>query len=75
MLFRSFDRNPAERVLRFLDGATSPAEDLAVMRSSPLLPMTGAVLGDAVGRLHARLRRDPAPVSGTGSRTGGQAGR
>jgi lycopene beta-cyclase len=54
---RLFDRNPAERVLRFLDGVTSPAEDLAVMRSSPLLPMTGAVLGDAVGRLRARVRR------------------
>ncbi|MFF5175751.1 lycopene cyclase family protein [Micromonospora sp. NPDC000089] len=52
---RLFDRNPASRVLRFLDGATSPAEDLAVMRSSPLLPMTSAVVGDAVGRLRARL--------------------
>ncbi|SCE91768.1 lycopene beta-cyclase [Micromonospora marina] len=54
---RLFDRNPPERVLRFLDGVTSPVEDLAVMRSSPLLPMTGAVLGDAAGRLRARLRR------------------
>ncbi len=58
---RLFDRNPPERVLRFLDGATSPAEELAVMRSSPLLPMTGAVLGDAVDRVRARLSRDPAP--------------
>ncbi|MFG2057491.1 lycopene cyclase family protein [Micromonospora sp. NPDC048930] len=56
---RLFDRNPAERVLRFLDGATTPAEELAVMRSSPLLPMTGAVLGDAAGRVRGRLRRDP----------------
>ncbi|MGC4808854.1 lycopene cyclase family protein [Micromonospora sp. DT233] len=54
---RLFDRNPASRVLRFLDGDTSPAEDLAVMRSSPLLPMTSAVLGDAAGRLRARLPR------------------
>ncbi|EEP69849.1 lycopene beta and epsilon cyclase [Micromonospora sp. ATCC 39149] len=54
---RLFDRNPASRVLRFLDGDTSPAEDLAVMRSSPLLPMTCAVLGDAAGRLRGRLRR------------------
>ncbi|MEV0155221.1 lycopene cyclase family protein [Micromonospora sp. NPDC050686] len=54
---RLFDRNPAERVLRFLDGETSPVEDLAVMRSSPLLPMTSAVLGDAVGRLRGRLGR------------------
>ena len=53
---RLFDRNPPERVLRFLDGATSPGEDLAVMRSSPLLPMTGAVLGDAVDRLRPRRR-------------------
>ncbi|WP_319460733.1 lycopene cyclase family protein [Micromonospora sp. RTP1Z1] len=74
---RLFDRNPAERVLRFLDGTTSPAEDLAVMRSSPLLPMTGAVLGDAAGRLLARIRRDPAPapVPAAGSPTGGRAGR
>ncbi|MGY0007734.1 lycopene cyclase family protein [Micromonospora sp. I033] len=73
---RLFDRNPPERVLRFLDGATSPAEDLAVMRSSPLLPMTGAVLGDAADRLRARLRRDPAPapVPEAGSRAAGQAG-
>ncbi|MCX4472268.1 lycopene cyclase family protein [Micromonospora sp. NBC_01655] len=54
---RLFDRNPAQRVLRFLDGDTSPAEDLAVMRSSPLLPMTCAVVSDAVGRLGGRLRR------------------
>ncbi|MEU7979695.1 lycopene cyclase family protein [Micromonospora sp. NPDC049081] len=54
---RLFDRNPASRVLRFLDGATTPAEDLAVMRSSPLLPMTSAVFGDAAGRLRARLTR------------------
>ncbi|MFE9689424.1 lycopene cyclase family protein [Micromonospora sp. NPDC005806] len=73
---RLFERNPAERVLRFLDGVTSPAEELAVMRSSPLLPMTGAVLGDAVDRLRTRLRRDPAvtPVVEAGSRTAGQTG-
>jgi lycopene beta-cyclase len=40
---RLFDRNPAQRVLRFLDGTTSPGEDLAVMRSTPLLPMLRAV--------------------------------
>ncbi|MFG3689269.1 lycopene cyclase family protein [Micromonospora sp. NPDC047740] len=73
---RLFDRNPPERVLRFLDGGTSPAEELAVMRSSPLLPMTGAVVGDAVDRLRARLRRDPTPtpVPEAGSRAAGQAG-
>ncbi|MFU8854845.1 lycopene cyclase family protein [Micromonospora sp. SL1-18] len=52
---RLFDRNPPERVLRFLDGTTTPAEELAVMRSSPLLPMTGAVFGDVTDRLRRRL--------------------
>ncbi|SCL32593.1 lycopene beta-cyclase [Micromonospora rhizosphaerae] len=68
---RLFARNPADRVLRFLDGATSPAEDLAVMRSSPLLPMMGAVIGDTVDRLRGRLRRDAAlvPLRRSGSRT------
>ncbi|MEU8265170.1 lycopene cyclase family protein [Micromonospora sp. NPDC048999] len=58
---RLFERNPPERVLRFLDGVTTPAEELAVMRSSPLVPMTGAVLGDAADRLRGRLRRDRVP--------------
>ncbi|MBM0260392.1 lycopene cyclase family protein [Micromonospora sp. 4G55] len=72
---RLFDRNPAQRVLRFLDGATTPAEDLAVMRSSPLLPMTSAVVGDAVGRLRARLRPGPAPAPvGVAPDRAGQAG-
>lgn len=46
-----FDRNPAERVLRFLDGATTVREDVALMASSPLLPMVRAAAGDAVGRV------------------------
>jgi lycopene beta-cyclase len=64
---RLFDRNPAERVLRFLDGATSPAEDLAIMWSSPLRPMTAAVAGDAMDRFRGRLsgRRRAAPSSET----------
>ncbi|BEL05506.1 lycopene cyclase family protein [Actinoplanes sichuanensis] len=48
---RLFDRNPPERVLRFLDGTTSWGEDLRLMASSPLLPMTRAAAGDAVARL------------------------
>jgi lycopene beta-cyclase len=55
---RLFARNPAERVLRFLDGATTPAEELAVMRSTRLLPMVAATAGDAVARLRDRV--DPA---------------
>ncbi|NJP35409.1 lycopene cyclase [Micromonospora sp. HSS6-12] len=52
---RLFDRNPAERVLRFLDGATSPAEEVALMSSTRLLPMVAATAGDAAARLRDRL--------------------
>ncbi|MCY1143030.1 lycopene cyclase family protein [Actinoplanes sp. Pm04-4] len=48
---RLFARNPAERVLRFLDGTTTLREDLALMASTPLLPMTRAAFGDAVARV------------------------
>ncbi|MEV1332956.1 lycopene cyclase family protein [Micromonospora costi] len=59
---RLFDRNPAERVLRFLDGTTTPAEELAVMRSTRPLPMVAATAGDALHRLRDRLRPPrPAP--------------
>ncbi len=50
---RLFARNPPDRVLRFLDGLTSPAEDLTLMSSTPLLPMMRAAAADA----RARLRR------------------
>ena len=43
-LTRLFDRQPVARVLRFLDGATSPAEDLAVMAAAPRGPMLRTVL-------------------------------
>ncbi|MDI6099478.1 lycopene cyclase family protein [Actinoplanes sp. NEAU-A12] len=51
---RLFDRNPAQRVLRFLDGTTSLAEDLTLMASSPLLPMARAAGGDALARLRRK---------------------
>jgi lycopene beta-cyclase len=54
---RLFDRVPAGRVLRFLDGTTSPAEELSLMASTPLLPMTRAAAGDAVARVKERLWR------------------
>ena len=41
---RLFDRNPPDRVLRFLDGTTSVAEDVRLMASAPLRPMMRAVL-------------------------------
>ncbi|MDM4719072.1 lycopene cyclase family protein [Micromonospora sp. WMMA1363] len=52
---RLFDRNPVERVLRFLDGTTTPAEEAAVMGSTRLLPMVAATVGDAAARLRDRL--------------------
>ncbi len=39
-----FAQQPAERVLRFLDGATTPREDLAIMRAAPALSMVRAAL-------------------------------
>lgn len=39
-----FAAQPAERVLRFLDGSTSLREDVAVMASSPKAPMLRAAL-------------------------------
>ncbi|MFC3502547.1 lycopene cyclase family protein [Micromonospora krabiensis] len=66
-----FARNPAQRVLRFLDGATTPAEELAVMRSTPLLPMLAATAGDAAHRLRDRLRpARPAPPTPPAVRAG-----
>ncbi|MEV1108205.1 lycopene cyclase family protein [Micromonospora sp. NPDC049751] len=60
---RLFDRNPAERVLRFLDGVTTPAEEIAIMNSTRLLPMIAATAGDAALRLRDRLRpARPAPA-------------
>jgi lycopene beta-cyclase len=47
---RLFDRNPPARVLRFLDGATGPAAELALMASAPRGPMLGAVARDAAWR-------------------------
>lgn len=48
---RLFTRNPPDLVLRFLDGLTTPAEELTLMASTPLLPMTRAAAGDLLARL------------------------
>jgi lycopene beta-cyclase len=42
-------------VLRFLDGDSTPSQELALMRSSPLAPMVRATAGDALSRLRRRL--------------------
>ena len=50
---RLFERNPPQRVLRFLDGSTGPADELALMRTVPQRAMvrSGAeALGLWVGR-------------------------
>lgn len=49
-----FVRCPAERVLRFLDGTTTPAEDLGIISASPKWPMTSAALTDVAHRLRRR---------------------
>ena len=51
---RLFRRNPPERVLRFLDGLTSPAEELALMATSPRGTMLRTAAADARSRA-ARL--------------------
>jgi lycopene beta-cyclase len=48
---------PPERVLRFLDGRTSPAEELSIMRATPLVAMTRAAVGNAAGRARRRISR------------------
>jgi lycopene beta-cyclase len=56
LLTRLFLRLPPERVLRFLDGRTSPAEDLRVMRTTPMAAMTRATASNAVARARRRVR-------------------
>jgi len=46
--------NPPERVLRFLDGNTTPLEELGIMRATPTLAMTRATVGNTVDRLRRR---------------------
>ena len=51
LLTHLFDANAPQRVLRFLDGASTPAEELALMRTAPTAAMTRASAADAVARL------------------------
>ena len=51
LLARLFRRNPVQRVLRFLDGESSAAEDLALMASTPWGPMSRAAAGAFLPRL------------------------
>ena len=55
-----FSRNPAARVLRFLDGASTRVEEAALMATAP----RGTMLRS--GLRHAASRRPRGTVSGTG---------
>lgn len=52
---RLFDRNPPPRVLRFLDGLTSPASELALMATAPRGTMLRAAAADARARVRRRV--------------------
>ncbi|MGY0019914.1 lycopene cyclase family protein [Streptomyces sp. cg35] len=54
---RLFSRVPTERLLRFLDGATTPYEDLLIGLNSPIVPL----LRSAVTLPSRPLRPSPAP--------------
>jgi lycopene beta-cyclase len=57
-LFTSlFADNPSDRVIRFLDGTSSPADELAIMGSTPMTAMTRSAVEDAVARLKRRFVR------------------
>ncbi len=60
---RLFARNPPARVLRFLDGSTTPREEVALMATAPLRVMVVSVVRDALWR----LRPGRAVPRGTGS--------
>jgi lycopene beta-cyclase len=55
-----FERNPPVRVLRFLDGKTGPAAELALMAGTPTGTMLRAAAADAAARVRraSRLRGD-----------------
>ena len=48
--------NPPERVLRFLDGRSSPLEELGIMASTPTLPMMRATVVTTLQRGARRVR-------------------
>lgn len=49
-----FANNPSDRLVRFLDGLSGPLDELAVMRTTPLVPMLRAAIEDAAARLQRR---------------------
>lgn len=51
-----FASQPASRVLRFLDGTTSLAEDAKIVFAAPIVPMIQAALTDTATRVHRGTR-------------------
>jgi lycopene beta-cyclase len=64
LLTELFARNRPADVLRFLDGGTSLVEDLALMRTTPVLPMARAAAEDAAARARRRCAAMGASVRG-----------
>ncbi len=54
-----FAAQPAPRVLRFLDGASTLAEDAAVIASAPIVPMILAAFDDTAARVRSAARSLP----------------
>ncbi len=53
---RLLTHNPPPRVLRFLDGRSTPLDELRIMATAPTLPMARATVENTVGRARRRLR-------------------
>ncbi|MBT0771313.1 hypothetical protein KIH74_20415 [Kineosporia sp. J2-2] len=51
-----FADHPSDRVVRFLDGTSTPADELAIMGSTPTPAMMRSALEDATARLGRLLR-------------------
>jgi lycopene beta-cyclase len=67
LFFRLFSAVPPARLVRFLDGLSSPADELIVMRSAPARAMIRATAEDAV--LRARIRAFPLAGAALGQST------
>ncbi|GLY14048.1 hypothetical protein LWF15_03230 [Kineosporia rhizophila] len=50
-----FARQPSERVIRFLDGTSTPADELAIMSSTPTPAMMRSAVEDAAVRVRRTL--------------------
>ncbi len=52
---RLFDRNPPSRVLHFLDGSTTPSQEIAIMATLPVKVMAVSAIRHAVHRARSVL--------------------